>query len=587
MPSSKKASTSPEKPQEITSLSDLLRPYRGVLAGLLVLTFLSNGLSLSIPKILATAIDTFTKTHTVPTMLFWLFFASALGSSVFIASQNALQTYTAERVAKALRTRLIEKISKQDQVYVQNIGPGTLLTNLLSDVDAIKVFVSQAITSITSSVLVIFGASALLLTLNTRLAIGVLLILPLIAVSFGLIFSKVGVLFKRSQQILDTLNKVISESILGASLIRVLHAETKEQEAFQEINQNARENSFKILKLFSSLIPVITFLGSLAMLLILGLGGRYLILGRMTLGELAAFNSYVSMLIFPIILIGFMSNVIGRASASLKRISVVLNAPETKKNGTRKTSIRGEIEARDVSLEIDGHAILKHVSFSFKAGKKTAILGPTAAGKTQLLYLLTGLLPPTSGDILFDGYPLEAYDQESFHEQVGFVFQDSVLFNLSLRENIAFHEKVTEASLKKAISTAELDGFIETLPNGLETLVSERGTSLSGGQKQRIMLARALALDPSVLILDDFTARVDAETERRILRNLDQNYPHLTLISVTQKVVSVESYDHLCVLMEGDVIAQGTHAELVERSPEYMQILESQRSTTLYEDSRS
>jgi ATP-binding cassette subfamily B protein len=293
------------------------------------------------------------------------------------------------------------------------------------------------------------------------------------------------------------------------------------------------------------------------------------------------------MLIFPIILIGFMSNVIGRASASLKRISVVLNAPETKKNGTRKTSIRGEIEARDVSLEIDGHAILKHVSFSFKAGKKTAILGPTAAGKTQLLYLLTGLLPPTSGDILFDGYPLEAYDQESFHEQVGFVFQDSVLFNLSLRENIAFHEKVTEASLKKAISTAELDGFIETLPNGLETLVSERGTSLSGGQKQRIMLARALALDPSVLILDDFTARVDAETEHRILRNLDQNYPHLTLISVTQKIVSVESYDHLCVLMEGDVIAQGTHAELVKRSPEYMQILESQRSTTLYEDSRS
>ncbi len=229
---------------------------------------------------------------------------------------------------------------------------------------------------------------------------------------------------------------------------------------------------------------------------------------------------------------------------------------------------------------------LKDISFTVKAGSKTAIIGPTAAGKTQLLYLLTGLLAPTTGQILFDGRNINEYDKQILHGQVGFVSQDSVMFNLSLRENIAFSNEVNDEYTKKAIATAELADFVDELPQKLDTLVSERGTSLSGGQKQRIMLARALTLNPKVLLLDDFTARVDGNTESKILSNIAKHYPHLTLVCVTQKISSIEHYDQIILLMEGELLAKGTHQELLRTSPEYVQIYRSQQSTNQFEEQK-
>jgi len=197
--------------------------------------------------------------------------------------------------------------------------------------------------------------------------------------------------------------------------------------------------------------------------------------------------------------------------------------------------------------------------------------------------LLTGLIPANSGTVEFDGKNIDSYNSEAFHSQVGFVFQDSIIFNMSIRENIAFSDTVTNESLQKAINTAELKEFIESLPDGLNTIVSERGSSLSGGQKQRIMLARALAVNPKVLLLDDFTARVDAYTERKILANVQLNYPAITLLSVTQKIAAIEHYDQIILLMDGEIIASGKHEELMGASPEYVQIFNSQQSTSNYE----
>ena len=196
---------------------------------------------------------------------------------------------------------------------------------------------------------------------------------------------------------------------------------------------------------------------------------------------------------------------------------------------------------------------------------------------------MTGLLASTSGQVLYDGLPIDAHTRDSLYAQIAFVFQDSSLFNLTLRENIAFNAKVDEAQLNRAIETAELRPFIAGLPQGLETVVSERGLSLSGGQKQRIMLARALALNPKILFLDDFTARVDMATEARVLANVQKNYPDLTLISITQKIAPVEDFDQIVLLMEGEVLAIGTHDQLAHSSPEYGQILRSQHSTDAYE----
>ena len=331
------------------------------------------------------------------------------------------------------------------------------------------------------------------------------------------------------------------------------------------------------------MIPVITFATNLATVIILLLGGHFVIAGSMSLGDFTAFNSYLFILIFPIILIGFMSNVIAQATASFQRIGVILNAPEEQKTGGLVRDLRGDIGLDNVSLAFGEKMALRNVSLAAKAGTRTAIIGPTAAGKTQLLYLLIGLLQPTSGSVTYDGEPIDAYDKEALHQQVGLVFQDSVMFNLTLRENIAFSTTIHEKDLEKAIATAELTDFFAALPQGLDTLVSERGTSLSGGQKQRIMLARALALNPKVLLLDDFTARVDPSTEQTILKNVRENYPGITLISVTQKITSVMDYDQIVLLMEGEVLATGTHQQLMEASPEYVQLFHSQRSTSHYE----
>jgi len=328
---------------------------------------------------------------------------------------------------------------------------------------------------------------------------------------------------------------------------------------------------------------VITIAANLATVTILWLGGHFVIAGSMSLGDFTAFNSYLFILIFPIILIGFMSNVIAQASASFMRLGIILNAPEEHKTGGLVRDLRGDIALQDVSLAFGEKMALQNVSLAAKAGTRTAIIGPTAAGKTQLLYLLIGLLQPTSGSVTYDGDPIDAYDKEALHQQVGLVFQDSVMFNLSLRENIAFSKTIHERYLEKSIATAELTDFVAALPEGLETVVSERGTSISGGQKQRIMLARALALNPRVLLLDDFTARVDPATEQKILNNVRENYPGITLISVTQKIASVMDYDQIILLMEGEVLATGTHQELMEASPEYVQLFHSQRSTSHYE----
>jgi ATP-binding cassette, subfamily B, bacterial len=559
------------------SLFGILKPYRKLILVLVVLTVFGNGLNLMVPKLISATIDTRS------TRLLWEFLAVAGGVFVFSYLQAVVQTYASERVARDMRTQLAAKISAQDSAFIQQATPAKLLTNLTSDVDAVKTFVSQAIASIISSIFLIIGASALLLYTNWKLAIGVLLMLPIIGGTFSFVLGKVRKLFKKSQEAIDWLNKVINESILGSALIRLMNTQQYEFDKFVLANAEARDISLSILRLFAALIPVIIFCTNLATLMILTLGGRFVILGSMTPGDFAAFNIYLGILIFPVIVLGFMSNVMAQASASYMRISFVLNAPDKKETGTIVTDLRGDVSVQGVSVSYGQKTALKNVSFEAKAGTKNAVIGPTAAGKTQLLYLLTGLLKPGSGSVNFDGRNIDEYDKRSLHLQVGFVFQDSILFNLTLRENIAFSKTVRDQDLEKAIATAELKDFIDSLPQKLDTIVSERGTSLSGGQKQRIMLARALALNPKVLLLDDFTARVDAQTEGKILDNVHQNYPGITLISVTQKVASVEHYDQIVLLMEGEVLAIGTHDKLMETSPEYVQIYDSQRSTSHYE----
>lgn len=564
-------------------LFTVLGPYKGIVIVLIIMALAGSAVNLLIPRIIAHAIDAFSANTFNIRVVIMQFLAAAAGIFIFTLSQGLIQTFTSERVAKDLRKKVSDKISHQSYSYILKSDPAKFLTNLTSDMDSVKMFVSQAFVNIISSLFMIIGAAVLLITINWKLALAVLVIVPIIATAFFIVFRKVKVIFRKSRELIDALNRIINESILGSALIRVLNSQQPESQKFLEKNMESRDLGLLIVKLFSVLIPIVMFVSNMAVVTILALGGHFVVAGTLSLGNFAAFNSYLIMLIFPIIMIGFMSNIIASATASYGRIRQVLEEPPPEAPGTILTDIRGNIRLEKVSLSYGEKPVLKEVSLSIPEGSNTAIIGPTAAGKSQLLYLLSNLLKPDAGKIEIDGVSIEEYSDEVFHQQLGVVFQDSVMFNLSLRENIAFNDSVKEEALIKAMETAELAEFIETLPDKLDTLVSERGTSLSGGQKQRIMLARALALNPKILLLDDFTSRVDRNTENKILCNIQNNYPGLTLLSVTQKIAPVRHFDQIILLMEGAVIAAGTHSHLMEHSPEYNQIYSSQKTTQHYE----
>lgn len=562
------------------TLFGLLKPYSGRVSALLSLALLSNGLSLIIPKIIQKGIDDYSRNiFNAKEIIFWFGAASVV---IFILSyiQAVLQTFISERVAFDLRSRLSYKISLQNYHYIREHTSAQLLTNITSDTDAVKMFISQAIVSIISSGVLVIGAAILLININLKLGLIVLIMVPVILVSFFMVFKKMKRLFRKTQGVIDWLNNVIHENILGASLVRVLNAQHSEFIKFIKASGEARNLGLSIVRLISMLVPIIVLTESLAQLSVLGIGGHYIIIGDMTLGEFAAFNSYIAILIFPLLIIGFTSNVIARAAASHQRIQHILDETIVEEGGAIETPISGRIRVENIFLKSGTDTILKDISFQVEAGSRTAIIGPTAAGKTQLLNLLIGLLKPTEGEIYFDNISMKDYRQKTLLKQTGIVFQDSILFNLSLRENIAFNKDVSDRDLEKAIVTAELKNFVENLPDGLDTAISERGSNLSGGQKQRVMLARALAINPTLLLLDDFTARVDMMTEKKISDNLKSNYPNITLISITQKVDPVKDYDQIILLMEGEIIAKGKHEELINSCPEYIQIYQSQQSTT-------
>ncbi len=258
----------------------------------------------------------------------------------------------------------------------------------------------------------------------------------------------------------------------------------------------------------------------------------------------------------------------------------MIDSEEPTRIGTVEKQIKGTVALEKLSLDIDNKQILKDINFKVEAGTRVGIIGPTAAGKTQIFYLITGLIDPKEGKILIDGTAIDEYNKDNLYSQMGMVFQDSVIYNTTIRENIAFRDiDLNQGSIDKAIKTAELEDFIATLPEGLDTKISERGVSLSGGQKQRLTLARALALNPKILLLDDFTSRIDINTEKKIFENLKKNYPDITVIAITQKISSIEDFDKVVLLMEGELLASGTHEQLLNDSIEYQLIYKSQQRT--------
>lgn len=552
----------------------------------LAFSLAGNVLALALPRVAADELNKlFLGTSNLDNFAA-IYLALILAIFVSAVAVTVVSNLVTENFAASIRARIINKVSLLSYKSVNEITASKLLTNLTSDVDAVKSLFNQGIITIFSSLVLLVGASIAMLSINRDLGLIVMAVIPALFISFGIIFSFIGKFFDLAQKNLDKLNKVINENIVGASLTKVLNAGKTEIAKFSVINEINRQVGISITKGFAGLIPVITILANLALLAVVYFGGQQVIdfIGSMgaegmSPGDYTAFFTYVGTFIGPIIFLGFTASTIARSLTSIKRIKETLDTKERVSSGNTKVDIKGEIKFEAVSFEINNKKILSNISFNIKPGTKNAIVGPTAAGKTQVFNIIAGLQDATEGKITIDGVDINEIETTNFYSQVALVFQDSVIFNTTIKENILFNTQLDEENLAKAIKAAELGDFVAAQDDKENTVISERGSSLSGGQKQRLTLARALAINPKVLLLDDFTARVDIKTEKNIIDNLDKYYPDVTLLSITQKIESIKDYDQILLIMEGELLAKGTHKELLETSFEYKQIFNSQQTT--------
>src|SRR5271156_4045538 len=366
-PADKKGRGKPPGPPQ-AGLFALVKPYKGLVATLATLTILANALNLVVPKLIASAIDNYQKPNFALGPVIARFLLVCVSAFLLTYLQSLVQTYASERVAKDLRARLVAKLATQTYSFVEHVTPAKLLTNLTSDVDGVKLFVSMAIATIISSIFLIIGSSVLLLSINWRLGLSVLVIVPFIGIVFYLALKKVRELFKKGQEAIDWLNRVINESILGATLIRLLNSQEVEYKKFVSANAEAKNVGLSILSIMSALIPAITLAANGATVVILLFGGRFVIAGKMSLGDFSAFNTYLALLIFPIILLGFMRNIMAQAGASYMRLNAVLSAPPPPKAGELRSALRGDVSMTNISLKFGDKQVLRDVSFSAKAG---------------------------------------------------------------------------------------------------------------------------------------------------------------------------------------------------------------------------
>lgn len=414
--------------------------------------------------------------------------------------------------------------------------------------------------------------------LNFKLAITILvMVLIVVALMFSLL-SSIKVLFQESRRIRDLFNRIIDENVNGSMLIRVFVAERFEIKKFKKVNVDTYQLGKKIVAKLAFILPSMNFVSLLASVIILQVGGSQVIQGHMTLGEITIFINYVMLFTMSLLMVGMMSALIGQAMVSLNRITHILSSSSDFESGSQKLTKIERIELKDVSLEIGDKKVLDHISLKLEAGRQIALVGVVGSGKTTILQLMARLIEPTSGQILINGSDIKNYDVHLLRQRIGFAFQENFLLDDSIEENILFGRKLAASTVRSAMEIAQVSEFVNKFDQGVHYQVGEAGRRLSGGQKQRVNIARAVAGNPDVIILDDVTSNLDAKTEKMIMDNVNQHLQQPAVCLVSQKVASVKNSDWIYVLENGQITAEGKHQQLLHSSVFYQEMELTQRN---------
>jgi ATP-binding cassette subfamily B multidrug efflux pump len=508
----------------------------------------------------------------------------ALARALFTFLQGYLAERASQGVAYDLRDALFERIERLSFSYYDRVQTGQLVTRLTSDVEQIRTFAGSGVVQLANAVVMLIGTTVVLLYLDWQLALVALAVVPVLAVLLVRFVGRIRPLFREVQQTLGRLNTVLQEDLVGVRVIRAFAREDYETARYTSVNDELLEKNLTTVRVFSNNFPFVFLFANLGTLAIIWFGGWQVIGGRLSVGDLVAFNTLLGFMLFPILTIGFLSASISRAGASSQRVFDVLDAPLDVKDAPDASTLLPlscRVDFDNVSFRYPGSArdILASVSFTARPGQTVAVLGTTGSGKSTLVNLIPRFYDVTGGAVRLDGNDVRDVTLSSLRSQIGIVLQETRLFSGTVRDNVAFGKPdATDEEVFAAAEAAQASEFIRGLSDGYETVIGERGIGLSGGQRQRIAIARALLIDPRLLILDDSTSAVDAETEAAIQETLDRlmREKHRTVFVIAQRVSTVRDADLILVLDEGSIAARGTHEKLLRESELYNEILGSQ-----------
>ncbi|MCX4316448.1 MAG: ABC transporter ATP-binding protein [Lachnospiraceae bacterium] len=566
-----------------------LKPYRGRIALGLLLTTLIAALSIVNPYLSGMIVDDVIQAgryHLLPRLIACLLGITLFTGLLRFLYQVVFET-TSQNVLYDMRGKVYRKLLEEDFAFYNKKRTGDLMSRQTGDMDAIRHFVAYIIYAVYQNILLFLFALLMIFTVNTRLALCMLVVLPFTALSTFFQAKEVKPAFKRNRECFSSLNTFVQENISGNRVVKAFAKEDYEIEKFEKENDKFRDAQISASKVWMKYVPVFEIL-SYALTIVLMLYGGYMVIQeRITMGDLVKVNGYLWMLNMPLRMAGWWVNDIQNFATSVEKIYATYREEPrvfSPRTGGVHERLKGNVEFRHVCYHAEDEDIVSDINFKVKAGQTVGIIGSTGSGKSTLMNLLCRFYDTTSGEVLLDGVDVRKRDLYNMRDNIGMAMQDVFLFSDTIEGNIAYgRPDCTFEEVKQAAIMADANHFISALPEGYDTIVGERGVGLSGGQKQRISLARALLKNPSILILDDTTSAVDMETESYIQQQLKTIKKDCTKFIIAYRISSIRDADLILVMDQGRIIEQGTHDSLVAANSYYAHAFRNQYGEIPYD----